>query len=399
MAVLAAAQDAAVDVAATNGDLSLIHVGPSVEVDARVALAGAVEVARDGVGLDLRRGARHTDSTAFHRDGGLTRIGKGRGVELIAVDGAVVFVHAHISGLAAAIHAAEDVAASDFHGAGAVHLARLAVPMLLIHASRNFLDVRQEARAAAVHVAEPGSAVCGFVGIVVRIIAARFPVDAVVDGNQVEGVEVCVILPVVGFIQGVSTRSAGDRIRGRIDEFVFGIKHIFSAAVARADLSVVDGHLGVAHDVTHGRAAIHRAFHPRLAVRGCSDGHLGLADGGHEVDEVLVAIKDGTDVLITVGRRVSREALAAAEHVAAAGSGRQVSVGTCAANQLVAHLHPVGADAPAVDLDLGLAGADNHGEIGNCSSALVPGVVAHVGHLAAAKHVAVDDGGDVFVFL
>ena len=90
--ILAAAEDRAVNTAAVDGDTDFLDVGAGVEAHALVALAGTKEVAGDGVSLDLREGAGHTEGATAEDDGA--------GVENVAQ-------------LAAAIEACEDVTAGN----------------------------------------------------------------------------------------------------------------------------------------------------------------------------------------------------------------------------------------------------------------------------------------------
>ena len=130
VAVLAATEDGAVDDAAAHRDRGLLDVGPGVEFFARVALACTKEVTGDRMELNLVESARHAQGAAAHRDGDHASAARNSYGTVIIVVGEIT----HIGGFATAVHAGEDMAVGDIHRGIAPYLARVAVPMGLIHA-------------------------------------------------------------------------------------------------------------------------------------------------------------------------------------------------------------------------------------------------------------------------
>ena len=108
VAILAAAEDRAVDPAAGDVDLGGNHIGPVVEEDALVALTGTEEVAGDRVRGNLVEGARHTEggvaAEVHHAVAGVIREDR-----LLVGEGVVT----HVGHLVAAIDGGEDMAAGD----------------------------------------------------------------------------------------------------------------------------------------------------------------------------------------------------------------------------------------------------------------------------------------------
>ena len=98
MAILTTAEDGTVNTAAVDFDVDILHVGTRVEAHALVALAGTEEVAGDGMGGDLCKGAGHAEG------GGAAEV-DGAGVENVAQ-------------FASAIDVGEDMTAGNLHTGG-----------------------------------------------------------------------------------------------------------------------------------------------------------------------------------------------------------------------------------------------------------------------------------------
>ena len=130
VAVLAATEDGAVNDAALHRNLSLLDVGPGVEFFARVALACTKEVTGDRMELNLVDSARHAQGATAHGEGDFACVVRDSCGTLIIVVGEIT----HVGGFATAVHTGENMAVGDIHRGIAPYLARVAVPMGLIHA-------------------------------------------------------------------------------------------------------------------------------------------------------------------------------------------------------------------------------------------------------------------------
>ena len=336
VAVLAAAQHRAVDAAAGDFDDGVTDVGPLVEVDALVALAGTEEVAGDGVGGNLFECARHAE----------------RGVAA-EVDLAVANDIGH---LVAAIDRGEDVAAGDDDEGVALDTACRADPFARC--------VGDDTGAAAEDVAIDGVAVA----------ALGTGIGGAVGGEDIEGVillggsvVVASILPVGTLGESLVGRYHG----GRGDELPIGVGSILAGAAAYLAALYLD--VGVVQHMAVLAAAIDRAFDEGRA----GDGDIGVVDVV-EVGDIGVAVGLGG---------VADDTPAGAEYHADEEVFLEVVAGV-ARHEVGGH--GVGTDDAAAYCHVGLAGV-GVGSLERCGFAGgAEVIVAHGGHLAAAEDVALD---------
>ena len=344
MAILAAAEDGAVDPAAGDVDDSAAHIGPGVEEYALVALAGTVEVAGDGVCVGLGHGAGNTEGgVAAEVD-----CAKAAGGDL-----AVAVVGAYIGHFVAAVDRGEYVAAGDVDRCIAIDGACRLEPLAG--------GVGEVARAAAEDAAVEGVAVRAGGSGTVGALRVLVVVVSVVVGEGVEGGIGAGVGPAVALVE-----------RGMVGIYPFGVG-VCAVEVARrvggaggipsaANLSALDGDMGVGEHMSVLRTAKDRALDERAAAM------VGLADNDLGAVDKVEVFDDG------VGLDIADNTLAAAEdHAAVHG-----------------HLEHRGAHAAGGDFDACAAGA---GLAGCGEAGGVAGVDTHRGHLAAAIYVALDPEG------
>ena len=138
VSVLAAAEYVAIDKGiAADGDAGAVHIVQGFMFIAEVALATTVNATHKGESLDGTNRFRHTHRTAAHRDDGLGGYSNVRMVIKLAyrhfgmssmVSSISNEIIAHVGGLVAAIHVAEDVPAGNLHFGMAEDLACVGVP-------------------------------------------------------------------------------------------------------------------------------------------------------------------------------------------------------------------------------------------------------------------------------
>ena len=245
MAVLAAAEDRAVDAAAGDVNLHVLYIRALVVEHTLVALAGAEEVAGQGVINDLFQRARHAHRAVGHRD----------------VGSAV-----HIGGLAAAVDVGQDVATLDghvgiaFHPSGSHDISAL----MLIR-----VKIGHAARAAAEHVAVVRMAVLGYLGTSIGIVCiCRIVIVLAVSRILVFSIRVvgCTGLTVVVPAGALQVRTV---VRHGVAVTPYLRRMPPGGVLAAAYLAVaLYRHIGVVLHQTVLRAAIDRTLDKRIAADG-----------------------------------------------------------------------------------------------------------------------------------
>ena len=334
MAIFASTKHRAINPAALNVDMGVLHVGPSIEVRIGNALATAKDIAGDGMGSYFCQGARHAQRATSHDNrGGIAK---------------------HIGGFAATIEAGEDVTATDFHAGVAPHLSCRAQPL----AMAAFVNaIRIITRSTAKHVAIEGGAVLAgfwFMGLRVKdvdvirgVIPTKCPTGTFGQG---------LMLGIVPFFRGIRTIRLGSFIENLI---------------ASTDLSTFDCHISAVKHVAVVGTAVHGAKHEGIVL----DSYLCGAHRGHQFNKAIAFYINDRGI-----GELFHPSFAAAKHVAPV-------VGIA---RIGNHLHIVHADGATAHGDLGMASSGCNSDVAHVSAALVPCEVAHIAHLATAIHTAVD---------
>ena len=283
VAILAATEHGAEDGAAGDVHFNIIHEGPSVEQDARVAHACAEEVAGDGVSGDGVEGTGHAQGAALHVDGTLTL---------------------DVGDLVTAIDAGEDMTTIDVDGGVAVHLTGGASPDARRHGI--------ETATATEHVTEVRVSVGTLCGTALGIISVS---ELIV--NIIMDFVFCVlnaVRPGVALMELSGDGVDGVRIFGLYSRngclpqmiFTYGIDGIpvmdpyssfFALIVTNTDLTAVNIHHGVVQNQTVFAAAIDGGRDERrMVIVSAIDRQMRAADHTHSDD---LGILDGVHFTFT----------------------------------------------------------------------------------------------------